>query len=185
MVETIIGDRKKSGYGHGASPLFIKLPAELRLEIYREAFSGSQATIEGASLEQDSREDQTQESLRIRPGTNFEGDPEPRQIPHRRAAGQDARQLCGKGVVAFFGHFKRPRTFRLDDAFDVIYSVFDSKYLRRKSWIYSSTTRLASCLRRKLAASRMRRASRRCCEMHSLAEGLGQAGGVGNKVTVN
>lgn len=49
MVETIIGDRKKSGYGHGASPLFIKLPAELRLEIYREAFSGSQATIEGAS----------------------------------------------------------------------------------------------------------------------------------------
>lgn len=49
MVNTTIGEGEKRGHGHVASPLFTKLPAELRLKIYREAFSGSQAAIERAS----------------------------------------------------------------------------------------------------------------------------------------
>lgn len=49
MTNITMGEEKKSGYGHVASPLFTKLPAELRLKIYREAFSGSQAIIERVS----------------------------------------------------------------------------------------------------------------------------------------
>lgn len=142
MVETIIGDGKKSGYGHTASPLFTKLPAELRLEIYREAFSGSQATIEEAcsdssvffikptnhnrllfTCHQVYKEAcptyWSKTAVRTRPGSRLEFDQEQilRVIPsHARSLieelqGKMLDSYVERGIVAFFGHFKRLRTF--------------------------------------------------------------------------
>lgn len=155
MVETIIGEGKKSGHGHAALPLFTKLPAELRLEIYREVFSGSQATIEGApscssklflkptdhnqllfTCHQVYKEAcptyWSKTAVRIRPGSLLDSNDQEQflgVIPsHARSLIEELQgRMVGRraemGLDEFFSHFKRLRTIRLNDTFDIIDSV--------------------------------------------------------------